>query len=62
VLLVGDIGGTKTDVAVVTPEVGARAPTVYPYERGSWGPPEADRIVERHGGWHNPAPTTGVAR
>ncbi|CAN5900119.1 glucose-6-phosphate dehydrogenase [soil metagenome] len=25
-----------------------------PYARGSWGPPEADALVERYGGWHNP--------
>ncbi len=27
---------------------------VYPYPRGSWGPPEADKVVGRKG-WHNPA-------
>jgi glucose-6-phosphate 1-dehydrogenase len=29
-----------------------------PYARGSWGPPEADALVERYGGWHNPGPPT----
>ena len=24
------------------------------YEPGSWGPPEADRILAGHSGWHNP--------
>jgi glucose-6-phosphate 1-dehydrogenase len=27
---------------------------VYPYLRGSWGPPEADRVVVQHRQWHNP--------
>jgi glucose-6-phosphate 1-dehydrogenase len=26
-----------------------------PYARGSWGPPEADALVARYGGWHNPS-------
>jgi glucose-6-phosphate 1-dehydrogenase len=28
--------------------------TLYPYEPGSWGPPEADRLVEDVGGWNTP--------
>ena len=28
---------------------------VVPYEPGSWGPPEADRIVEGDDRWHSPA-------
>lgn len=28
----------------------------YPYEPGSWGPPEADRLADDVGGWHNPVP------
>jgi glucose-6-phosphate 1-dehydrogenase len=27
-----------------------------PYERGSWGPKEADKIIATHGRWHNPSP------
>ena len=27
-----------------------------PYERGSWGPKEADTIIAADGGWHNPSP------
>lgn len=27
-----------------------------PYPRGSWGPPQADRLLAEHGGWHNPRP------
>jgi glucose-6-phosphate 1-dehydrogenase len=28
---------------------------VLPYERGSWGPKEADAIIAADGGWHNPS-------
>ena len=28
---------------------------LYDYEPGSWGPPEADRLVDTIGGWNNPA-------
>lgn len=27
---------------------------IYPYERGTWGPPQADRLAADIGGWHNP--------
>jgi len=30
-------------------------PKAYPYSRGSWGPKEADALVARDGGWHNPS-------
>ncbi|HEY8199911.1 MAG TPA: glucose-6-phosphate dehydrogenase, partial [Actinomycetota bacterium] len=40
---------------IVTPLL--EAPTEpYPYDPGSWGPEEADRLVEDIGGWHNPSP------
>jgi glucose-6-phosphate 1-dehydrogenase len=29
-------------------------PKVIVYPRGSWGPPEADRLIEAAGGWRNP--------
>ena len=29
-------------------------PPVHGYAKGTWGPPEADRLVERYGGWHGP--------
>lgn len=29
-------------------------PAVIPYAKGSWGPPEADRLVAHYGGWHRP--------
>jgi glucose-6-phosphate 1-dehydrogenase len=44
--------------AVVDPLLGSALPPAHVYERGSWGPVEADRIVECHGGWHNPVPVT----
>ena len=27
---------------------------VYPYDRGSWGPKQADALIAADGGWHNP--------
>jgi glucose-6-phosphate 1-dehydrogenase len=38
---------------VVEPILGDVAP-LYTYEAGTWGPPEADRILQRPGGWHKP--------
>jgi glucose-6-phosphate 1-dehydrogenase len=29
-------------------------PPVHPYAQGSWGPAEADRLVEGYGRWHEP--------
>ena len=40
---------------VVNPILGDVTP-IHPYEPGAWGPPEADKIIARVGGWHNPAP------
>jgi glucose-6-phosphate 1-dehydrogenase len=39
--------------AIVDPILGDTTP-VYPYEPGTWGPAEADRIIARHGGWRDP--------
>jgi glucose-6-phosphate 1-dehydrogenase len=38
---------------IVEPILGKVSP-VYQYEPNTWGPPEAERIIERDGGWHNP--------
>lgn len=38
---------------VVQPALSADQPIAI-YEPGSWGPPRAAAITERHGGWHNP--------
>ncbi len=27
---------------------------VLPYEPGTWGPAEADGLIQRDGGWHDP--------
>jgi glucose-6-phosphate 1-dehydrogenase len=32
------------------------ATPVHPYAPGSWGPSEADRLVDGVGVWHNPPP------
>jgi glucose-6-phosphate 1-dehydrogenase len=43
--------------AIVDPILGDITP-VYPYEPGTWGPAEAERIIARHGGWRGPKPGT----
>jgi glucose-6-phosphate 1-dehydrogenase len=30
-------------------------PPVIPYARGSWGPKEAEALIAKYGGWHNPS-------
>jgi glucose-6-phosphate 1-dehydrogenase len=40
--------------AIVDPILGPDTTPLYFYPRGSWGPPEADRMVADIGGWHNP--------
>jgi glucose-6-phosphate 1-dehydrogenase len=30
------------------------APPVHTYPQGSWGPPEADKLVKGYGGWRSP--------
>ena len=32
------------------------ATPVHAYDRGTWGPAEADRVIARSGGWHRPQP------
>ena len=41
--------------AVVEPVLSA-PPGAVIYPRGSWGPPQADRLAADLGGWHNPEP------
>jgi glucose-6-phosphate 1-dehydrogenase len=43
--------------AVVEPIL-ATETALYPYEPGSWGPREADRLAVDVGGWHNPEERT----
>lgn len=38
---------------VVDPALKTHHP-VHPYTRGSWGPKEANALIETDGGWHNP--------
>ncbi|MGO9207613.1 MAG: glucose-6-phosphate dehydrogenase [Candidatus Limnocylindrales bacterium] len=35
---------------------------ILPYARGTWGPPEADRLLRRDGDWHAPLATPSVSR
>jgi glucose-6-phosphate 1-dehydrogenase len=42
--------------AVVDPVLGTTATPVHVYEPGTWGPPEADRLIGSHGPWHCPEP------
>jgi len=46
--------------SVVDPVLGNVTP-VYEYAPNTWGPPEADRIVEGDGGWHNPVLTQAAS-
>jgi len=43
--------------AVVNPILGDATP-LHPYEPGTWGPMEADRLVTDIEGWVNPAPAS----
>ncbi len=38
---------------VVDPVLGSRTP-LFEYESGTWGPVEADRLLQNGAGWHNP--------
>jgi glucose-6-phosphate 1-dehydrogenase len=40
--------------AVVDPVLKTH-PRSQPYKRGSWGPKEADALIAKDGGWHNPS-------
>ena len=43
--------------AIVDPILGPETTPLYFYPRGTWGPPEADRLAQDIGGWHNPEPS-----
>ncbi len=43
----------EAEWAIVDPILDNRTP-LYEYKAGTWGPKEADRLVEDVGGWHNP--------
>jgi len=38
----------------------ASGPQAEPYASGSWGPPAAERMVERYGGWYDPPSAPGA--
>jgi glucose-6-phosphate 1-dehydrogenase len=38
---------------VVEPVLGSRTP-LFEYESGTWGPAQADRLLQNGAGWHNP--------
>ena len=39
--------------AIVDPVIHGPSP-MYDYECGTWGPPQADRLVSQVGGWNTP--------
>jgi glucose-6-phosphate 1-dehydrogenase len=45
---------------LVDPILGDATP-VHEYDVGQWGPPEADKLIEQDGGWHNPKPARTAA-
>ena len=51
--LFGDEASVEAAWTVVDPVLGRETP-LYPYDPGSWGPPEAGRIIAGEGGWHSP--------
>ena len=42
--------------AVVDPVIHGPSP-MFEYEPGSWGPPQADRLVSEVRGWNTPTPS-----
>lgn len=48
-------GAVEAAWRVVDPALGNATP-VHEYEPNTWGPPEADQIVAKSRGWHNPKP------
>jgi glucose-6-phosphate 1-dehydrogenase len=53
--------GVEAAWAVVDPILGTSTP-LHEYERGSWGPAEAERLTAAIGGWHTPAATPQAPR
>ena len=49
--------GVEEAWRIVGPALDAEGP-VHPYERGSWGPEQADRLLADAGGWHVPEVST----
>jgi hypothetical protein len=40
---------------IVAPILAGTTPP-HEYQAGTWGPAEADRLIDRPGGWHDPLP------
>jgi glucose-6-phosphate 1-dehydrogenase len=40
---------------IVAPILSSATPPLE-YQPGTWGPAEADRLMDRSGGWHKPEP------
>jgi glucose-6-phosphate 1-dehydrogenase len=55
-MLFVDQGSVEAAWSVVDPILGNATP-IHEYDPGSWGPAEAEEIIARDGGWHNPGPT-----
>jgi glucose-6-phosphate 1-dehydrogenase len=51
--------GVEAAWRVVAPVLGDAVP-VHPYEPGTWGPPEADRLIDDGGAWHAPSGVGGT--
>jgi glucose-6-phosphate 1-dehydrogenase len=48
-------GTIEAQWRIVEPILGNQTP-LYFYDRGSWGPAEADQVIARDGSWYNPKP------
>jgi len=47
----------ETQWRIVAPILDS-APQPLAYQAGSWGPAEAERLMDRPGGWHKPEPAS----
>ena len=54
--LIGGVDLGAADTAWVMDRVLYDHGPAYPYEPGSWGPTEADALVDDPHGWHHPGP------
>jgi glucose-6-phosphate 1-dehydrogenase len=55
-MLFARVDGVAAAWRVVEPILGDATP-VHRYQPGSWGPAEADRLLDGQGSWHDPEPT-----
>ena len=52
-----DGGGPGREVRLLLQPALEHPTPVIEYEPDTWGPAEADRIIDARGGWHDPQPT-----